>query len=67
MSLADKMVEQEMPAIEFDVEMNDANAKPIDCVFVCEKDSKSVLVYRLNENSHERRPIDMDSNFLHNF
>lgn len=68
MSIEEKKIEQEMPKIEFDdVEMDDQSLSAIDQVFICEKDSKSVLVYDIAANSHEKRPIDMDSNFMHNF
>lgn len=62
-----QMKEQAMPKIDADAEMFDAQAPPLDFIYLCEKDSKSVLCYNLKENSHERRPVDMDSHFLHNF
>ena len=69
MSMAEKRAAQEMPAIApgQDVDMDDQDAKPLEVVYVCERDSKSVLVYKLAQDSHERRPIQMDSNFLANF
>ncbi len=42
-------------------------AKPIDLVFVCEKDTKWVIVYDVNKNSYLKREVDMDANFKHNF
>ena len=36
-------------------------------LYVCEKESKEVLAYNLKQNSFEKRPIDMETNFLHNF
>lgn len=36
-------------------------------LYVCDKESKEVLIYNLKQNSFEKRPIDMETNFLHNF
>lgn len=36
-------------------------------IFACEKDSKSVLIYDLLKDTHVRREIDMETNFMHNF
>ena len=67
MTYKERNIEAEMPNIEFDVEMDDKDATTIDQVYVCEKDSKSVLVYDVKANSHEKQPIDMDASFKHNF
>ena len=57
-----------MPEVEFDVDMEDqGDAVPLQKMYVCEKDSKSVLVYDLGTNRHERKNIQMDTQFLHNF
>jgi hypothetical protein len=41
--------------------------RPINFVFVCEKETKRVICYDVVKNSYERREIDMDASFKHNF
>jgi hypothetical protein len=41
--------------------------KKLGFIYACEKDSKRVLSYNLIQDSYERREIDMETNFMHNF
>jgi hypothetical protein len=41
--------------------------QPLKKVYICEKDSKQILVYDLAQNTHYRRDADLEIAFQHNF
>lgn len=56
-----------MPNVNEDVEMQEEVGQPLKYVFLCQKDSKEVVIYNLVKDEIEKRNIDMDSSFMTNF
>ncbi len=50
-----------------DLDGSELKLQKLGFIYTCEKDSKRVLSYNLIQDSYERREIDMENNFMHNF